>query len=57
MEIRATFGASLGALCIGLLAIYYTLVEYTEKEASDAFVGQFYMWFIHVMIMIFCGFG
>lgn len=31
--------------------------RYPELAATDAHVSQYYMWYIHVAIMIYVGFG
>ena len=33
------------------------MCRYPELAATDAHVSQYYMWYIHVAIMIYVGFG
>ncbi|CAK0782997.1 hypothetical protein CVIRNUC_006192 [Coccomyxa viridis] len=56
-DLRATFSAPLAVLCAVFLALFFVFVRYPELTATDAHVTQYYMFYIHVAIMIYVGFG
>ncbi|CAL8464160.1 g3695 [Coccomyxa elongata] len=56
-NLRTTFSAPLTIITAAILGVFITYVKYPELESTDAHVNQYYMYYIHVAIMIFIGFG
>ena len=56
-QMRKVFSAPLAAVLAVLLAAFFALVRYPALEATDDHVNQYYMFFIHILIMIFVGAG
>ena len=56
-DLKTTFAAPLAVVLAVLLAAFLALVKYPELLATDAHVAQYYMYYIHVAIMIYIGFG
>ncbi|WIA39056.1 hypothetical protein OEZ86_005200 [Tetradesmus obliquus] len=56
-KLRTSFAAPLAAAAALLLVGFSFAITYAPTKASDDHVNQYYMWFIHVMVMIFVGFG
>ncbi len=56
-NLRTTFSAPLAVILAALLGVFIAYVKYPELESTDAHVNQYYMYYIHVAIMIFVGFG
>ena len=56
-DMRRAFSAPLAVLLAVLLGAFFALVKYPELVATDAHVSQYYMFYIHVAIMIYVGFG
>lgn len=56
-NLRTTFSAPLTILTVAILGVFIAYVRYPELESTDAHVNQYYMYYIHVAIMIFIGFG
>lgn len=54
-QMRKVFSAPLVAVIVALLAAFFALVRYPVLEATDDHVNQYYMFFIHILIMIFVG--
>ena len=54
-QMRKVFSAPLVAFLAVLLAAFFALVRYPALEATDDHVNQYYMFFIHILIMIFMG--
>ena len=54
-KLAGTFSTSVGAISVALLAALCAVAELAPLD--DAHVARYYSWFIHVMIMVFCGFG
>jgi hypothetical protein len=56
-NLRASFSAPLAVVAVALLGAFIGLVKYPELTSTDAHVNQYYMYYIHVAIMIYIGFG
>lgn len=56
-NLRTTFSALLAVVMAAILGVFIAYVKYPELESTDAHVNQYYMYYIHVAIMIFVGFG
>ena len=52
---RKVFSAPLVAVIVALLAAFFALVRYPALEATDDHVNQYYMFLVHILIMIFVG--
>ncbi|KAK9819191.1 hypothetical protein WJX74_001012 [Apatococcus lobatus] len=56
-NLGVTFAPTTAAAVAGLLALFAVFVRFDVAAFSDAHVNQYYMWYMHVAIMIFVGFG
>ncbi len=56
-NLRTTFSAPLTIITAAIFGVFIAYVRYPELESTDAHVNQYYMYYIHVAIMIFIGFG
>ena len=54
-QMRKVFSIPLVAVTMVLLAAFFALVRYPALGATDDHVNQYYMFFIHILIMIFVG--
>ena len=54
-QMRKVFSAPLIAVIVVILAAFFAIVRYPALEATDDHVNQYYMFFIHILIMIFVG--
>jgi ammonium transporter Rh len=56
-DLPKTFSASVAVVLFALLAGLAALTDFTVENATDKHVDQYYMYYIHVAMMIFIGFG
>jgi hypothetical protein len=52
-----TFSASVAVVLAALLVALGCLTDYSVLQANDKHVQQYYMYYIHVAMMVFVGFG
>lgn len=56
-NLSATFSSSVAIISVALLSGLAMFSDYSVEKATDRHVDQYYMFYIHVAIMIFVGFG
>jgi ammonium transporter Rh len=56
-QLSGTFSSSVAIISLALITGLAMFSDYTVEQATDAHVDRFYMFYIHVAIMIFVGFG
>jgi ammonium transporter Rh len=56
-KLSATFSSSVAIISVALLTGLAMFTDYSVEKATDRHVDRYYMFYIHVAIMIFVGFG
>ncbi|KAK9823721.1 hypothetical protein WJX72_004894 [[Myrmecia] bisecta] len=56
-NLRGAFAAPLAPIIVVLLGLFAVFTKYNDSNATDAHVQRYYVFYTHVSIMVFVGFG